>query len=131
MEEKTKGILLGTAMVVLLVSAMAGCIDTNDEQIKQNDVNVNKDKIVVITKTDCPECRDMLKPYLDKAKNEYGTEIKEYQVASPFDPAVNQILAENRLEPPTGRGMPIVCINENCYLRMEPIKAELSKFMGQ
>jgi len=91
----------------------------------------SSNSILVITMTHCPECREMLKPYLDKIKEEYGAEIREYQVSSPFDPAVDKILSENELKRPVGGGMPIVCINENCFLRMDPIKVELDKFMEQ
>jgi len=40
-----------TVAVILLIILVAGCTNNSDEQIKQNNVNVDKDKIVVITKT--------------------------------------------------------------------------------
>jgi hypothetical protein len=120
-----------TVAVILLIILVAGCTNNSDEQIKQNNVNVDKDKIVVITKTQCPESREYLKPYLDRIKNEYGAEIKEYQFASPMDPTIDQILSENGLIRPAGVVKVLVCINENCFLGRNPITVELNKFMEQ
>ncbi len=100
-------------------------------QAAETGVSFGNDRVLVITMTRCPECREGLKPYLEKIKNDLGAEIKEYQVASPWDPATNQILSENGLARPSGGGMPLVCINDKCLFRMGPITAELNKFLEQ
>lgn len=101
----------------------------DNAQAVERGVSAENDRVVVITMTRCPECREGLKPYLDKTK-ELGVNIKEYQVSSPFDPKVNQILSENGLKRTSG-GMPIVCINDNCFTIMRTVEAELNKFIEQ
>ncbi len=117
-------------MGLVLSLALAGCTEKEEENTNGNVVpdTTNKDEIVVITMTDCPECREGLKPYLDKAKNELGVNIKEYQVSSPFDPEIDQILSENGLKRTRG-GMPIVFINGNCFTIMSSVEAALNEFL--
>jgi hypothetical protein len=126
MKKKTM-IYLGVTIGVILVLTLSFLIFSNSG-ITGNIVNENNnEEIIVFTRTNCPECRDALNPYLDDFKNS-GIQVEEYMVDFNWAPKISEILKKKGLTRPNVPGFPLVCINKECIIGMGPIKEALNKF---